>query len=194
MAIQVQCTSCGKQYNADEKLAGRRIRCRQCGATFQIPAPPSEEGAGDLGALADLERSQASHAGESMLAGGSGVRRSPATRDFSQEYPSEEDDDSGPSRVTFNYPGAAVVDRWLPVILTLGGLAMVALSIDHNDDTNQIWIVAARALALFIAYFVVLAPMGLKGIEMAARDFKFGLPRGAACAPSPASCPRLRSA
>ena len=38
MATSVQCAQCGKQYQAGPNLAGKRIKCKECGATISIPA------------------------------------------------------------------------------------------------------------------------------------------------------------
>src|SRR5438552_8916352 len=68
MAIMVECNSCGKQYNAPDSMAGKRVKCKQCAQVFQIPA---EGGAGiavedQLSALAALEKSF--HEGEAAPA------------------------------------------------------------------------------------------------------------------------------
>jgi hypothetical protein len=39
MAIAFRCERCGKQYQVDQSLAGRRGRCKQCGHPFSIPGP-----------------------------------------------------------------------------------------------------------------------------------------------------------
>ncbi len=38
MSIAVVCGSCGKRYAAPEKLAGKQVKCHQCGATVEVPA------------------------------------------------------------------------------------------------------------------------------------------------------------
>src|SRR4051794_12278306 len=70
MAITVECNSCGKQYSADPTMAGRRVKCKQCGNVFSIPqfndqGEPDLEQQDDLSALtalADLERSRSGEA------------------------------------------------------------------------------------------------------------------------------------
>ncbi len=41
MSIHVQC-SCGKQINAREDLAGKRVRCPFCDKVLQVPIPSME--------------------------------------------------------------------------------------------------------------------------------------------------------
>jgi hypothetical protein len=68
MAIMVECSSCGKQYNAPDSMAGKRVKCKGCGQVFQIPSNAPGEGVGDdLSALSTLEKTF--HEGESAPAG-----------------------------------------------------------------------------------------------------------------------------
>src|SRR5262245_3544005 len=38
MAIEVVCQSCGQSYQLNEKFAGQRAKCRECGAAIDVPA------------------------------------------------------------------------------------------------------------------------------------------------------------
>src|SRR5688572_20967851 len=56
MSIPVQCEHCFKKYNAPDSMAGKKIKCRNCGKVFAVPGGAiddemdlsglSEEGAG----------------------------------------------------------------------------------------------------------------------------------------------------
>jgi predicted Zn finger-like uncharacterized protein len=39
MVIVLDCPGCGKRYEVDESLAGKKSRCKQCGEVFLIPVP-----------------------------------------------------------------------------------------------------------------------------------------------------------
>ena len=39
MAIETQCGQCGKRYRVKDELAGRRIKCKQCGAKIVVEDP-----------------------------------------------------------------------------------------------------------------------------------------------------------
>ena len=56
MSLSVQCGECGAKYNVSDALAGKRAKCKKCGATMQIPKPAVETGAEDdaLSVLEDL--------------------------------------------------------------------------------------------------------------------------------------------
>lgn len=43
MSIHVQCQDCGKQYRVGDDKAGKRLRCKSCGAIVPIPASQSDE-------------------------------------------------------------------------------------------------------------------------------------------------------
>ncbi|WP_422929155.1 HEAT repeat domain-containing protein [Singulisphaera sp. PoT] len=44
MAISFHCESCGKRFDVDEALAGKRGKCKQCGLIFIIPGASSADG------------------------------------------------------------------------------------------------------------------------------------------------------
>lgn len=44
MAIQVRCAQCGETMAVDESKAGRKVRCRACGAAVMVTAPDDEIG------------------------------------------------------------------------------------------------------------------------------------------------------
>ena len=39
MLIVLDCPGCGKRYEIDAALAGKKSRCKQCGEVFRIPVP-----------------------------------------------------------------------------------------------------------------------------------------------------------
>jgi ubiquitin-protein ligase/DNA-directed RNA polymerase subunit RPC12/RpoP len=38
--IEFSCNNCGKRFSMAEEFAGRKGKCKQCGATLTVPAPP----------------------------------------------------------------------------------------------------------------------------------------------------------
>jgi dienelactone hydrolase len=63
MSISFNCSQCGRSYTVDDAFAGKKVRCKPCGATMRIPSssssggqPPAEEAPPeDLYGLADDE-------------------------------------------------------------------------------------------------------------------------------------------
>ncbi len=46
MGIPIACEACHRQYKVDDKLAGKKVKCKGCGATIRVPgaeAPAGEE-------------------------------------------------------------------------------------------------------------------------------------------------------
>ncbi len=174
MPLLVECTSCGKKYNADESMAGRRIKCRQCGTVFTVPSLSGDDELNEnINALAELENSQA---GESMVH--ESVAGSYAGSDPSAGSGRDEDDSPSPrSHRGFQYSNSAVVDRWLPILLMVGGVAWLLITSFKFDETGVSWMAGLRGIVLLVAYLALLFPLGLKGMQMAGRDTGFGLPR-----------------
>lgn len=57
MPIEVQCGGCGKRYNVGDQFAGKKAKCKNCGAVMVVPQPVPVEAAPDMDydALAALE-------------------------------------------------------------------------------------------------------------------------------------------
>ncbi len=54
MSISFSCPSCGRQYNVNESLAGRSVRCKSCGNPVKVPtAGPIPDDADDPYGLAE---------------------------------------------------------------------------------------------------------------------------------------------
>src|SRR3954454_18497692 len=160
MAIMVECNSCGKQYSAVPAMAGKRVKCKQCGNVFTIPnfneaGEPDLDQQDDLSALtalADLERSRsgeplpggrgggpsASRAGTVVggkgIRGGEGLAKSSMARTGSeQEIPLDSPEDLGRANLRFNYPFSKEIDQYLPWVLVIGGLAIATAASVRMD-------------------------------------------------------------
>src|SRR5688572_30020410 len=46
--IVVRCEGCGKRYQISERLAGKRVKCKSCGAIMGVPASGGARGGGEL--------------------------------------------------------------------------------------------------------------------------------------------------
>src|SRR4051794_18263388 len=56
MAISFSCPQCGRDYQvADDGLAGRRVKCKQCATLISIPHPDPPVEEGDDEGPADLD-------------------------------------------------------------------------------------------------------------------------------------------
>jgi hypothetical protein len=61
MPLLTICQGCGKQYRVDEKYAGKKAKCKNCGASMLVPMPavpkePTDDDF-DFSAMADMEGS-----------------------------------------------------------------------------------------------------------------------------------------
>src|SRR5262245_37598904 len=59
MAISASCV-CGKSYRLKDEMAGKRVRCAQCSAVFDVPDPDVETGFEVVDSAAAPARSTAS--------------------------------------------------------------------------------------------------------------------------------------
>src|SRR5271168_2621745 len=116
MELTVTCTGCGKLYAYGPELAGKRMRCRQCGTVFQVPVSTEPDGDSlDFSAFEPPEAETAPNA-----SGGSKTRMAhPGARegdesDFSHGENAQWADPVSRAALRFNFPFAAEIDRFLP--------------------------------------------------------------------------------
>src|SRR6187455_1418333 len=55
--ISTICTTCGRRYQAPDAMAGKKVRCKQCGTVFPIPGGDVDAAPDD--ALAEFEKTLA---------------------------------------------------------------------------------------------------------------------------------------
>jgi len=60
MPIVAECAVCGRKYQASDAMAGKRVKCRQCGNVFALPYNSADPTV-DFSALAELEQSYDAH-------------------------------------------------------------------------------------------------------------------------------------
>lgn len=51
--VSISCAKCAQKYKVDPKFAGKKLRCKKCGADVQVPRPEEEDDYG-LAPLADV--------------------------------------------------------------------------------------------------------------------------------------------
>jgi hypothetical protein len=60
MPIKAECGSCHKRFKAPDKLAGKKIKCPQCGGAIPIPVPaPPQQAQGDTYGIAEEPNAEA---------------------------------------------------------------------------------------------------------------------------------------
>jgi len=55
MAITAHCGSCDNEFTANDKLAGKRVKCPRCGGAITIPVPQPAESSRSMASLPDEE-------------------------------------------------------------------------------------------------------------------------------------------
>ncbi len=176
MSITAECSACGRRYQAPASLAGKRVRCKQCGNIFQLPEAENPAEAGpNLDALAALEKSY-----HSMDATATGER----------PPDEQQDDESGGSpgalrstrmNVRFDFPFAKELDQWLPLVLFIFGLSWLGkvgydLQLGYTNEIS--WLAGVRVALGFLAFVGIIAPITLALIRSAGRRLGYRMPVG----------------
>lgn len=59
MTIELDCQSCGKSYRLGDQLAGKKVKCKECGTTIKVPAAAADDDDDYLNSLVAAESSAA---------------------------------------------------------------------------------------------------------------------------------------
>jgi hypothetical protein len=184
-------------------MAGRRVRCKQCGVTFQLPNEPTSDEPFQPHFVDEHDHSQGQRTG-SLLDDAHGppeenafqpapipVRPTPEIQPPFGDEPFDPNaveadsvfesafQDFYPSRgnTPFVFPGSRGLDRWLPTVVVIGCLGWLAyLTLVPGEAHEPQWVGTVRLLILMMAYTGVVFPISLKGIRIAARKLNYELP------------------
>jgi hypothetical protein len=190
----IECTACHKKYNADQRVAGKRVWCKHCGTVFDVPLPeevglePDQaDDLSDLAALAGQEEDLSSasatavHVTHPTIAPNSkltgGYSKMERTRE-ADEYGLATDqpfDDRRPN-TPFRFPGAAELDQWLPWVLTVGGLLWAAWLYAQWEDGAPVWVNLLRPTVYIGLFLLIIRPLGVMGLRKGAERARLRLP------------------
>lgn len=153
-------------------MAGKRVRCKQCGNIFALPDAALEDGSSDLDALAELEKSY--HSVDATGAGGTSL---------GDEMGDPQDGDDSPvplregrSNPRFVYPFAKDVDVWLPRVLAVGAAVWLGWACFQYNETSAKWMPYVRLVVGLLAYAGFIAPLTHGMIRRAARQLRYQVP------------------
>ena len=150
MSVTATCGACGRTFVAPAAFAGKRVRCKGCGEIFTVPRSTASA---DTPSNSDLENDP--------LAQLAAVATSDSSSVFDANNPfnrPDEEDASAPAPkgwpyvkpgytpniLTFNYPGASDVDRWLPTCLIVAGFLLGLANANGPDAKGITWIPIVR--------------------------------------------------
>lgn len=170
-------------------MAGKSVRCKQCGEIFRIDA-------GEVGL--DLDALSQSISGEELPTHQGTAHRTAVGGPSLDEHgrPSiERPDDveafsvrahaaAGPrSNFRFRYPGAKAVDRLLPwalVALAFGLVGSASMTVESSlTGPPPTGVGISRMVILFAAYILIVFPASHIAMKMAATRMRFSLPSAA---------------
>lgn len=167
MPIQTSCPSCSKSYNAPDHLAGKSIKCRQCGKVFAVArhddAPPdlskitldeAEAPASPLGAMHRISKPESSVSAYDL-------KNTTVAKRMAR----------------FTFAGAKVLDQVLaPLLLALSIVVAGAVALGSSQGDGAINF--GRFASLLFAFFTCIWLFIHIATVSAARSGGFGTPPG----------------
>jgi hypothetical protein len=173
MSLTAECNVCGRRYQAPDEMAGKQVRCKQCGNVFLIAS--AEEGDLDLDALAAAEQNY--HA----------ITIPPTPRgDASDHEDKDQEEDgevalaplqTGRMNVRFAFPFAKEVDQALPIVLSLGAILLLGAQCYSQNQTGVAWMPFAWVGVALLSYLLLIVPATLSAIRKAGRNYGYQMPR-----------------
>ncbi len=152
-------------------MAGKRVRCKQCGNVFALPEIDSSD-AGPEDILAELEKSFSSLEGT----GSGSAQAASANGEETSAGASVAPLPLGRTNVRFSHPFAKELDQYLPLVLTVGGLLWLGIETFQSDETGVGWIPTVRFVVAVLAYAIFVAPITLAMIQRAGRRLGYQMP------------------
>lgn len=167
MPIQTSCPNCSKSYNAPDHLAGKSIKCRQCGKVF--PVAKHDDALPDLSKITlDEAEAPASPLGA--------MHRVAKTESAVSAYDLK-NTTTARRMARFTFPGANVLDQVLaPLLLAVSILVAGAVALGSSQGDGAINF--GRFASLLFAFFACIWLFIHVATVSAARAGGFGTPPG----------------
>ncbi len=190
MPIEIRCESCGKRYRVEDRFAGKRVKCRNCGASIAVSAIDGEDEPQDFSALSaaamshDSSESIASDVGPppssvDLGAEGEGVAtdQPPLPGGFGAAIRAARSRMGVRQFRRLSYPGSKAVDQVLPWVI--GAACLIpTLWVGSSKAlaTTPAWIAFTQLGIIFLLFLVLVIPVTTRGLRMAGQLLHFQLP------------------
>ena len=175
--IMVACPNCQARYRISDKLAGRRVKCRRCGAVVDVPEiyATSSKGA----ATDSTPGVEAAKAG-GRPAAAKHQRHGATTREADTEVLEIADADETTHGLRINTPFAfrfaSELDQSTPWLAAVLCMVWIVTSIVRHGAGHEPWMGPTRAALAIIGYVCIVFPIGMVGLRMGMTRVKVGLP------------------
>jgi len=170
MAFEVKCSACGKVYTAEQRLLGKRIRCRQCANVFTISASREDASRAQSPPVTEFEQLEASD----LTSTTAGVTN--PTDGGEDSLPTTPTDWSLRPSVPQNFPMSDVIEAWLPLGLGLIGSVWTIAETFARNSTGSAWIALLRITVVAVLYFAIVVPLMFVSVRWAFAGLRRKLP------------------
>jgi hypothetical protein len=186
MGLQVECQECGARYNVGENLAGKRAKCKKCGATMQIPAPAVEETDDAMSAMMELAQGAGPAPDVSPRRG-----KAPAANKIPAHWSPDSvvvEAASAPPKKKLNYArrsGGVDPEALARLLVFLYIAAMIGFAIfahvkfGGDAPARRLGAMWGIVISNIIFYFLIAGPVTLLGAWIGAKIFQEDLAGGA---------------
>ncbi|MGA2496719.1 MAG: MJ0042-type zinc finger domain-containing protein [Tepidisphaeraceae bacterium] len=173
----VDCPNCQARYRISDKLAGRRVKCRRCGAVVDVPevCAPTQDGADP-----DPPPAAAAGGADTRPPAAADTRRGATIRSRDTEVVDIGDADESTHGLRMNTPFsfrfASELDQATPWLAAVLCVAWIVTSIVRHAAGREPWMGPMRAALAILGYVGIVFPVSLAGLHMGMTRVKVGLP------------------
>lgn len=161
MSFEVTCPECHKPYTADERMVGKRIRCRQCTHVFTVQSPDGASSSSTMGREGPRPAVSmgADRGGSPVITRPAPQRAAPAPL-VARAAPAAGVLGMRPSEPQ-PFPASVALEAWIPLGLCAVGAVWVITETISDNHSGAGWTPIVRILAFAAVFFLLAVPAAL---------------------------------
>lgn len=159
MSFEVNCPECRKAYTADDKMVGKKIRCRQCTQVFVVEAPEGGSSGSTLGRDASRGMGSARAVAAPVMTRPAPPKAAPAAaiplRSTSPNPLGLRPSEPQP------FPASIALEAWIPLGLCTVSAVWIVTETFSDNHSGAAWAPIVRILAFAAVFFLLAVPAAL---------------------------------
>lgn len=174
MSFEVTCPECRKTYTADDKMIGRKIRCRQCTQVFVVESPEGASSSSTMGRDASRGVTSARAVASPVMTRPAPVR---ATAAAAIPLKKSAPDPFGikPSEPQ-PFPASIALEAWIPLGLCTVGAVWVVTETFSDNNSGAAWTPLVRILAFAAVFFLLAVPAAMFAAKQTFKRLRRAMP------------------
>lgn len=177
MIFEVSCPDCHKTYTADDKMIGKKIRCRQCTQVFVVQLPDGSSAGSTMGRGASRVMAAAQGSGSPVMTRPAPPRAAAAAA-IPLRKPAADPFGLRPSEPQ-PFPASIALEAWIPLGLCAASTVWVVTETFSDNRSGAAWAPIVRILAFAAVFFLLAVPAALFAAKKTFKQKRWAMPPSA---------------